>query len=348
MVRWLELKKDTEYDDVVISSRIRLARNLTKFKFPNSLNNEEAKEVSDIFIKTVNNIDNENKFTVISLKEIDSIDRRVLMEEHLISPELIKNKDISYYIINEKNFLNLMINEEDHLRLQVLLPGFELYKAFEIAKDTDNKLEENINFAFDKDFGYLTSCPTNTGTGMRASVMLHLPALKLGNYLQGIIDSLTKLGLTIRGVYGEGSDALGDMFQISNQRTLGFSEIEVIDKLENIAIKIIEKERKTRRDLLSQKTNYLKDKVYRALGILKYARIISDREALKNLSFLRMGIDLGLYRGLNYNQITNLMLSVQKYNILKYKYSLKSFEEENVLRADYIRNFFEQEDLINE
>lgn len=178
--------------------------------------------------------------------------------------------------------------------------------------------------------------------------MLHLPALKIRNYLQGIIDSLAKLGLTIRGVYGEGSDGLGDMFQISNQKTLGFSEIEVIDKLENIVIKIIERERNTRRDLLNQKTNYLKDKVYRALGILKNARIISDKEALENLSFLRMGIDLGLYKGLNYNQITNLMLSVQKYNILKYKYSLKSFEEENVLRADYIRDFFEQEEIVNE
>ena len=343
MVRWLELKKDTKYDDVVISSRIRLARNLLKFKFTNNIDSIQAKEVADKIIKAIEIIDN-NEFTVVSMKDIDSIDRRVLMEEHLVSPELIKNKDISYYIISKNNTINLMINEEDHLRLQVILPGFDLYKAHDMSNELDLKLEKYLDFAFDKNFGYLTACPTNTGTGMRASVMLHLPALKISNYIQGLTDSLSKLGLTIRGVYGEGSKALGDMFQISNQKTLGFTEQEVIDKLENISHRIISNERESRVDLLNKRPDFIKDKIYRALGTLKYARVINANEALENLSYLRMGISLDLYKKLSFDKITNLMFSIQKYNILKYKYSLKSFENEDVLRANYIRNFFETEE----
>ncbi len=345
MVRWLELKKDTDYDDVIISSRIRLARNLIKFKFTNNIDYKEAQEVADRFKKAIEIIDIDNDFSVVSMKDIDSIDRRVLIEEHLVSPELINNKDISYYIINKDNTINLMINEEDHLRLQVILPGFDLYKAYDMSNEIDLKLEKYLDFAFDRDFGYLTACPTNTGTGMRASIMLHLPALKMSNYLQGVMDSLGKLGLTIRGVYGEGSRALGDMFQISNQKTLGFTEQEVIDKLENVTCRIIDNERNSRKTLLEKKSDFIKDKIYRSLGVLKYSRIINSNEALENLSYLRMGVSLGLYDKLNFVQITNLMLSVQKYNILKYKYYLHSFKDEDVLRANYIRNFFEKEEI---
>ncbi|MDL2310929.1 protein arginine kinase, partial [Peptostreptococcaceae bacterium OttesenSCG-928-C18] len=322
---------------------IRLARNLFNFNFTNSIDAVQAKEVANKFINAIETIDGEN-FVVVSMKDIDSIDRRVLMEEHLVSPELIKNKDISYYIINKENTVNLMINEEDHLRLQVILPEFDLHRAYDMANKVDLKLEEYIDFAFDKDFGYLTACPTNTGTGMRASAMLHLPALKISNYIQGLMDSLGKLGITIRGVYGEGSKALGDMFQISNQKTLGFKEQDVITKLENICCKIIENEREARIDLLSKKSDFIKDKVYRSLGILKYARVINSNEALENLSYLRMGISQGLYNKLDFDKITNLMFSIQKYNILKYKYFLKSFEDEDVLRAKYIRDFFEMEE----
>lgn len=348
MAKWLELQENNEYNDVVISSRIRLARNLGKFKFPSYISSEDANKVFNTFAEAINRIDKNKDFSLVSMNDLDLIDSNVLMEEHIISPELIKNRKISHYIINKNNLINLMINEEDHMRLQILLPELDLYKAYEMADELDRKLEKEVDFAFNSKFGYLTSCPTNTGTGMRASVMLVLPALQISNYIDGFKDSLGKLGITIRGVYGEGSEALGNMYQISNQKTLGFSEEEVIDKLDNIVLKVIEKERETRISLLNNKTDFIEDKIYRAFGILKYSRIISDREALSHLSFLRMGISLNLYNGLNFNQITDLMLSIQKNNILRYKKFLNSSESENALRANFIRDYFEKEEMINE
>lgn len=348
MAKWLELQENKEYNDVVISSRIRLARNLENFKFPGYISDEDAIKVFNTFAKAIDKIDKDKEFSLVSMNDLDLIDSNVLMEEHIISPELIKNRNISHYIISKNNLINLMINEEDHMRLQVLLPELDLYKAYEMADKFDKKLEKEVDFAFSSKFGYLTSCPTNTGTGMRASVMLVLPALQLSNYIDGFKDSLSKLGITIRGVYGEGSEALGNMYQISNQKTLGFSEEEVIDKLENIVLKVIDKERETRIRLLSSKTDFIEDKIFRAFGILKYSRMISDREALSHLSFLRMGISLNLYDGLSFNQITDLMLSIQKNNILRYRNFLNSNEDENTLRAKFIRDYFEKEELINE
>ncbi len=348
MAKWLKLQENHEYNDVVISSRIRLARNLEKFKFPSYISNEDAASVFKVFAEAINKIDSNKEFSLVSMKDLDLIDSNVLMEEHIISPELIKNRNISHYIINKNNLINLMINEEDHMRLQILLPELDLYKAYEMADELDRKLEKEIDFAYNSKFGYLTSCPTNTGTGMRASVMLVLPALQFSNYIDGFKDSLGKLGITIRGVYGEGSEALGNMYQISNQKTLGFSEEEVIDKLENIVLKVIDKERETRIRLLSSKTDFIEDKIFRAFGTLKYSRIISDREALSHLSFLRMGISLNLYKGLSFNQITDLMLSIQKNNMIRYGKFLNSNENDNTLRAKFIRDYFEKEEIKNE
>lgn len=345
MAKWLELKNSTEYDDTVISSRIRLARNLFVFKFPKYISKDEAKDVSDIIINAINRIDPDEEFSINAIKNLNSLDKRVLVEEHIISSELVDNQDISYYITNEKNNINLMINEEDHLRIQVLYPGFELYEGYELARELDDKLEKYLSFAFDMDFGYLTSCPTNAGTGMRASSMLHLPGLKYSGLIEGFKDSLGKLGIAVRGVYGEGSVAIGDMYQISNQKTIGFSEMEIIDKLDNIIIKIIHEERNARLRLMEEKSNFIKDKIFRALGILKYSRIIDSIEALNNLSLVRMGIYLNLYNKLSYEKITNLMFAVQKFNILKYKNSIRSARDENILRADFIRNFFEREEI---
>lgn len=348
MVNWTELKINTEFDDTVISSKVKLSRNLFIFKFPKYISKEEADDVSKILIDAVNKLEINEELIVNSVKEIRNLDSRVLVEKNIISSELLKNKDISYYITNKYNSVNLMVNEEDHLNLQVLYPGLMLFESYKLAEKIDYELEKNLSFAYNTNFGYLTSSPTNVGTGMKASAILHLPGLKYSGVLDNTKDALKKLGIEVSGVYGEGSEVLGDIYEISNKKTLGFSEMEIIDKLENIIINIINRERISREDLLKEKSFFLKDKVYRALGILKYARIIDDKESLNNLSIVRMGVYLNLYNKLNYDQITDLMINVQKYNILKYKDSIKSMKDENILRADFIRDFFEREEILNE
>lgn len=335
-----------EYEDIVISSRIRLARNVKNHRFPHLLGGEESEEILTIFKNAMETVDSNKEFTFQKMSEINSVGRRVLMEEHLVSPELNKNKDISAYFLHKDRKINLLINEEDHLRLQVINDDFSLSDNLSKAIELDNALEKEIHFAFDEKYGYLTTCPTNIGTGLRASIMVHLPALREADYMEGLQDSLNKLGITVRGFYGEGSNASGDLYQISNQQTLGINEQMLVDKIENITHRIVMNERNVRVRTLEKHPIKVKDKVFRSLGILKYSRQIDDEEAFECLSNLRLGIDLGLYRGLNFKQINEMMKKVQKYTILNYKYDLRSYKEENVIRADWIRDYFSKEEAI--
>lgn len=344
MVKSME-NKMIEYEDIVISSRIRLARNIKNHRFPHLLDGKESKDILEIFKNAMEKIDKDKDFSYHEMNKINNVGRRVLMEKHLVSPELIKNKDISAYIIHRDEKVNLLINEEDHLRLQVLSEEFSLNENLARAKEIEKGLEEELDFAFDEKYGYLTTCPTNVGTGMRASIMVHLPALKESDYMEGLQDSLNKLGITVRGVYGEGSRATGDLYQISNQQTLGINEQMLVDKIENIVYRIVMNERNVRKRLLEKHPNQLKDKIFRSLGILKYAREISDEEAIQCLSNLRLGVDLGIYRGLSFKQITRMTKEVQKYTILNYKYNLRSYKDENVIRADWIREFITKEEI---
>lgn len=338
--------KYDEYEDIVISSRIRLARNIKNHRFPHLLKGEESEEIIALFKNAMETVDSNKEFTFQKMSEINSVGRRVLMEEHLVSPELNKNKDISAYFLHKDRKINLLINEEDHLRLQVINDDFSLSENLSKALELDNALEKEIHFAFDEKYGYLTTCPTNVGTGLRASIMVHLPALREADYMEGLQDSLNKLGITVRGFYGEGSNASGDLYQISNQQTLGINEQMLVDKIENITHRIVMNERNVRARTLEKHPIKVKDKVFRSLGILKYSRQIDDEEAFQCLSNLRLGIDLGLYRGLNFKQINEMMRKVQKYTILNYKYDLRSYKEENVIRADWIRDYFSKEEAI--
>ena len=338
--------KYDEYEDIVISSRIRLARNIKNHRFPHLLKGEESEEIIALFKNAMETVDSNKEFTFQKMSEINSVGRRVLMEEHLVSPELNKNKDISAYFLHKDRKINLLINEEDHLRLQVINDDFSLSDNLSKAIELDNALEKEIHFAFDEKYGYLTTCPTNVGTGLRASIMVHLPALREADYMEGLQDSLNKLGITVRGFYGEGSNASGDLYQISNQQTLGINEQMLVDKIENITHRIVMNERNVRVRTLEKHPIKVKDKVFRSLGILKYSRQIDDEEAFECLSNLRLGIDLGLYRGLNFKQINEMMKKVQKYTILNYKYDLRSYKEENVIRADWIRDYFSKEEAI--
>lgn len=299
--------------NIILTSRIRLARNLANMPYPHMLNSEQAGEVID---KVASSITGSNSaisgdFQVIRLKDMDELSRVSLFEKHIVSADLVNNYSRAGLVISRKQDVSVMINEEDHIRLQVIYPGFKIKEAYEYANRLDDLMEENLTFAYDDKLGYLTSCPTNVGTGIRASVMLHLPALAITKNMNNIIDTVTQVGMTIRGIYGEGSNVMGNMYQVSNQVTLGLSEEEIINNLTAVTKKITIQEERARNLLFEKQKDELEDDIYRALGILKYARTISTSEGLNLLSKVRMGIEMGIIRDIEINSINELLVNIQ-------------------------------------
>ncbi len=287
---WYKEKND---NDIMVSTRIRLARNLDKFPFPQTLSEAGRKKVTDEIKNAVlaSNSTLAKEFVWMSMSDLTKEKRQELAEKHLISLQMANDENGSVLINNDET-MSIMLMEEDHIRLQIILGGFKLKEAWEIASKVDDVIEESTEYAFSEEFGYLTACPTNTGTGMRASVMMHLPALTITNNINKIISSASALGLTVRGLYGEGSKAYGGLYQISNQVTLGISEEEIIAKLENIAGQI-EKHEKDARESLKENRG-LADKLWRSYGTLKYARSVSSGEAKALLSDVILGKNLGI------------------------------------------------------
>lgn len=279
--------------DIVVSTRIRLARNLDKTPFPNAL--KDTKAVTEKIKNAIlgGNSTLSKDFDFISLDETPAIRRQEMAEEHLISPVMCEGKGKSVLISKDKT-MSIMLMEEDHIRLQVIQNGCALDEAFSLAGKVDDVIEENLTYAFDSDFGYLTACPTNTGTGMRASVMLHLPALTMTENIAKIISSAGNLGIEVRGLYGEGTKAYGNLYQLSNRTTLGHSEEITLEKLKNIVSQVVEMEKKARKALYENNGAALADKVYRSYGLLKYSRSISSGEAKSLLSDVMLGRSLGI------------------------------------------------------
>ncbi len=295
-------------DDIIISTRIRLARNLEKYPFPNRMTVKQAQEARDLLEGAITNSNSAltDYFKIYHMSETDEIEKQMLAEKHLISSELLKKQASSAMIGKDEN-MSIMLMEEDHLRIQVIMGGYKLDEAYETAGRVDDVIDENVRYAYDKDFGYLTSCPTNTGTGMRASVMMHLPALTMTNNISRIISSAGQLGIAVRGSYGEGSKAYGCLYQISNQVTLGLGEKEIIEKVKNIVNQIAEHERDARKKLCENNKDYIEDKLWRSYGLLKYGKVISSSEAKSLLSEVLMGKSMGIipYMGVN---LTELMI----------------------------------------
>lgn len=287
---WYKEKQD---NDIIVSTRVRLARNLEKYPFPNILNEEGQKKAMEELCGAILNSGSTlaKSFKMKQIGDMSNEEKQLLSQKHLISMEMAKGQRGGVLISEDEN-MSIMLLEEDHIRLQVILGGLELKKAWELADRVDNVIEESVSYAFSEEFGYLTACPTNTGTGMRASVMMHLPALTITNNMSKIISSASALGLTVRGLYGEGSKAYGNLYQISNQVTLGVSEEEIISSLENI-VKQIEKHEKDAREVLLQNEEF-SDRLWRAYGTLKYARIISSSEAKALLSDVILGKNMGI------------------------------------------------------
>lgn len=331
--------------DIVLSSRIRLARNLQKYPFPIIASSESNREVSDYIKENVEgkSYSDLGRFDMFPIDELQPIEKRVLVEKHMISPNLAEGSHQGAVFINENQSVSIMVNEEDHLRIQCLFPGLQLYEALTLAGGVDDWLEQKVDYAFDEKRGYLTSCPTNVGTGMRASVMMHLPALALTQQMNRIIPAINQLGLVVRGIYGEGSEALGNVFQISNQITLGKSEEDIVEDLRGVAMQLIQQERSARKSLLGSAKTRVEDRVCRSYGILDNSRIIESKEAATCLSDVRLGIDVGLIQGVSRNILNELMILTQPGFLQQYAGKSLDPEERDVLRATLIRERLEME-----
>lgn len=325
--------------DIILSSRIRLARNLRRFKFPTLFSNDEAREIISN-IKNILDQETNQDFGDLEFLEIDelkALEKRVLVEKHLISPRLAEHATHGAVLLSEQEDISIMINEEDHIRIQCLFPGLQISEALERANVIDNILEEKVDYAFDEQLGYLTSCPTNVGTGLRASVMVHLPALILTHQMNRIIPAINQLGLVVRGIYGEGSEALGNIFQISNQITLGKSEEDIVGDLVGVVQQIVAQERAAREALIKTSSIQLENKVFRSYGILANSRIIETKEASECLSDVRLGIDTGYITHLSRNILNELMILTQPGFLQQYAGGPLRPVERDIKRAALIR-----------
>lgn len=325
--------------DIVISSRIRLARNLGEYPFPMLATDSQLENVIEGVEEAIRDeaVQSIGSLELIRMESLTPLQKRVLVEKHLISPNLAGQARKGAVVLSENESISILVNEEDHLRIQCLFPGLQLKEAWGLAERMDDLLEKYMDFAFEENRGYLTSCPTNVGTGIRASVMMHLPALVLTQQINRILTAITQVGLVVRGLYGEGSEAIGNLFQISNQITLGQSEAEIIDNLYGVARQIVEQERAARRHLMEQNRLQFEDRLYRSFGILRFARVIESKEAAQRLSDVRLGIDLGLIKGIDSNVINELMIMTQPGFLQQYSGQELTSSSRDERRARLIR-----------
>lgn len=333
------MKNEGPDSDIVISSRVRLARNLDSVPFPILAEEEKLKEINQKISGTYST-HSHRRFGQLELLEMSSIkenDKRVLVEKHLISPHLAGESKAGAVLLSEDESLSVMVNEEDHFRIQCLLSGFQLDEGLKYANDMDDLMEEKLDFAFDEKRGYLTSCPTNVGTGLRSSVMIHLPALVLTKKLNRILPAINQLGLVVRGIYGEGSEALGNLFQISNQTTLGKSEKDIVEDLRSVVTQLIQHERAARESLLKESKNQLEDRIYRSYGILAYSRRIESKEAMQRLSDVRLGIDMDVLEGVDGKILNELMILTQPGFLQQYAGETLDAGQRDEKRAALIR-----------
>lgn len=320
-----------DHNDIVISTRIRIARNLADYPFPVRLDNKSKIEVNE---KIRDALDGKENLTYTELKTLTRSQIVSLAERHLISPEFASNSDARALLMSDNEDISIMLCEEDHIRIQVMKSGLALKEAYELADKIDTEINQSLKYAFDEKLGYLTQCPTNLGTGMRASVMLHLPALTAKGQIGSLASTVSKLGLTIRGAYGEGMSAMGDLYQLSNQVSLGISEKSAIDNLKTITLQLAAQERAAHEE--ASKSIETEDAVFRAYGILKSARILSTKEFMSLISKVRLGAVLGMIKT-DLKTINELMVSMQPATINAFVGKTLSLEERDVERAKIVR-----------
>ncbi len=324
--------------EIVISTRIRLARNIRGLPFLSRADADVKREISEAVTIATQRAERLKNLVHIDVEQLDELDRTLLVERHLISRQHADGSGSRGVVFHPSEASAIMINEEDHLRIQVMRSGLQIDEAWEDIDGIDDALEQHLDYAFDAQYGYLTACPTNVGTGLRVSVMLHLPALRLTNELEKVGQAAKDMKLAVRGLHGEGTEALGDFFQISNQITLGRSEDEIIDDFRSVVIpKIVEYESATREALKKNRPQALDDKIWRAFGLLKSARLISSQEALQYLSHVRMGLHVGRLTSIDLQTINELFLQVQPAHLQKLHGERLNGEQRSVERAAFIR-----------
>ena len=321
-------------DGIVISSRIRLARNLDKTPFPAALKDKAAvtKKLQDSILKSNSTLAND--FELYELDKKTKEEKLKLLEEHLISPQMMQGNGRSV-LINKNRTMSIMFMEEDHIRLQIIMGGYHLDEAYDLADKVDDVIEESLTYAYDEKFGYLTACPTNAGTGLRASVMMHLPGLVITGNINRVMQSISGMGIAVRGMYGEGTSSEGSMFQISNYITMGLTEQEILNKVKNVVNKLSDLEKEARKILISKNKTGIEDKVCRAYGILKYARSISSAEAKQLLSDVMLGQNMGIIKC--DGKMTPLELMIKIAPAVISDGGGLSAAERDVKRADMIR-----------
>jgi protein arginine kinase len=323
--------------DVIISSRIRLARNLVEFPFLTHATEAQRQMIVDKIRTALTEAGIIPDPIFLNIDDLSDVQRTLLVERHLISRELTEGEGPRAVVFGDGERISLMINEEDHLRMQVLRSGLELASAWQTLNGIDDKLEAGLAFAFSNRLGYLTACLTNVGTGLRASVMMHLPALVVTREIEKVFQAVTKVNLAVRGLYGEGTQASGDFYQISNQRTLGKSEGEIIENLEGIVPRIVDYEKMARDKLLSDNRAELEDRVWRAYGMLSSARTISSEETMHLLSSVRLGVNLGLIADTPIGTVNELFILALPAHLQVTQGSELDAAARNVTRADFIR-----------
>ena len=321
----------------VLTSRIRLARNLRHHPFPGWAKRDQRAAALDLMRPAVDALPAMKGAFSHELGDLTSVQKQVLVERHLISREHAARGDGSAAVIERRQTLSLMLNEEDHLRMQAIRPGLQLTAAFNALSELDTALEESLEFAFDPTLGYLTTCPTNLGTGLRTSAMLHLPALVLSDQIGQVLQAVNKIGLAVRGLYGEGTESLGNLYQISNQSTLGESEETIIRRLERVISQVSNHEQNAREKLFEDDPEMVSDKIGRAYGVLRYAHVINSKEALNHLSLLRLGGTLGFFSPETVTLCDTLLMDIQPAHLQLHSGRKLSPEERDSIRAEIVR-----------
>src|SRR5438477_7808570 len=331
------LRGEGPHHQIVVSSRVRLARNLRNRAFPGWAKKAERTAILELIKPHLEKLSEMQDSFSESLQDLSALEKQVLVERHLISREHAAKSVGSAVVMNRRQTLSIMINEEDHLRMQSIRSGLQLKAAFKLVDKLDSTLEHKLEFAYDQRLGYLTACPTNVGTGMLASAMLHLPGLVLSELINQVIQAVSKIGLAVRGLYGEGTEAMGNLFQISNQTTLGEKEEEIVNRLTKVIETIIDKEHDARQTLLQRKPSTLCDQIGRAYGVLTYAHAMPSKEALNLLSVIKLGMDLGAFPEDQRLQIDELFIETQPAHLQKSSQQKLNAEERDYLRAQIIR-----------
>lgn len=337
MAKWYE----SSVSPITVSTRVRLARNLSDVPFPGAMSSSQMLETNKKIADTLcyGNSVLSKELKCIEMDKLSEVEALGMVERHIISPNFAKNRQGRMLILSADEDISIMLGEEDHIRIQVLLPGFQLEKAYDIADKIDTLLAENLSIAFDDELGFLTECPTNLGTGLRASVMLHLPAVEQSGEINQISQAVSKIGLTVRGTYGEGSKCAASLYQLSNQVTLGLTEKAAIQNLSTITKQIIEKEQKAR-ESLNELT--LSDYVFRAWGILKNARLLSTKEMMELASRVKLGIDCGLIKTAKCEIPIKLLIETQP-NMLLQQYKCETTQARDKMRAEIFRTNLKEE-----